>query len=328
MNAKENNKAHYERLLKNGSVELRCFDKSGKIKSNKSGMVIWSGLYDNWDSIRESLIFAEKEGFDVYNTINPTKAPASNEQLKPFLRATRDADISRIKTLFFDFDPDEKDENGCSNEDAQIALDLAAELVTFLYGYGWSVPTIAYSGNGAHVLYAVDLDVSMAKNFHGLYAGLARRFNKNGITFDVSVKNPARICRAYGTTNHKGNNKSECVFSGLETDGETIAQTINDLTPPKKRRTWVNTEKETPKTGKYIKNLDIAGLFSKHGLYLEPSTETGKHFVECPWSAEHTTNNATSTVIWEGEWSQFHCSHAHCAGRSVSDVIQLFGERK
>ncbi len=57
-----------------------------------------------------------------------------------------------------------------------------------------------------------------------------------------------------------------------------------------------------------------------------------KHAVTCPWSDEHTTAgdpNDTSTVIFEptkeGERSGFNCLHAHCAGRTVRDVLQKLG---
>jgi len=328
MTNKTGNQKHYERLLKNGTVEVRCIDKSGRLKKGSDRPVIWSGLFDSWDYLRTALLHGDKMGWDVYTTINPAKAPALNEALKPYQRTTKDSDISRIKTIFFDFDTEDKTADGSCAESVQAAVDLACELVVFLYDYGWGAPTLANSGNGAHLQYAVDLDVDVAKSLHGLYAGLALRFSRNNIGFDVSVKNPARICRAYGTTNRKGGNRSECEFSDDFTDTDAVLNTIQLLTPPKPKSTWVQTDAQKPVTGKFVKNMDIVGLFKSAGLYRAPSSEGGKHFVECINKASHSCNGTTDTVIWEGEWAQYKCSHAGCANLNISDVIETLGASK
>lgn len=50
--------------------------------------------------------------------------------------------------------------------------------------------------------------------------------------------------------------------------------------------------------------------------------------VRCPWAADHTTEPGvrdTSTVLFAASGTHtlgwFHCSHSHCAGRSVQDVL-------
>ena len=55
-----------------------------------------------------------------------------------------------------------------------------------------------------------------------------------------------------------------------------------------------------------------------------------KHAVRCPWAAEHSTDDdeqSTACVIWDchdGVWPSFHCSHAHCDGRGIRDVLQIW----
>ena len=81
----------------------------------------------------------------------------------------------------------------------------------------------------------------------------------------------------------------------------------------------------------YYSTLDIVSWFSAHGLYKRPSHEHGKHYVTCPWLNEHSTGDhpsKTDTVIWEadGRWPNFHCSHAHCEGRGIRDVLNHMGD--
>lgn len=80
------------------------------------------------------------------------------------------------------------------------------------------------------------------------------------------------------------------------------------------------------------RTLDVVAWFRAHDLYGKPGNEAGKHNVACPWSAEHSDNRDaedSDTVVWEAagdQWPRFHCSHAHCAGRRLEDVMRLLGD--
>jgi hypothetical protein len=51
--------------------------------------------------------------------------------------------------------------------------------------------------------------------------------------------------------------------------------------------------------------------------------------VICPWAREHTSgeDGDSSTVIFpattEAGWGLFHCSHAHCVGRTTADLLDI-----
>lgn len=73
----------------------------------------------------------------------------------------------------------------------------------------------------------------------------------------------------------------------------------------------------------------VVALFRDRNCYgreLEP----GKHAVLCPWAAEHSDRRPaedSDTVIWEtgaGQPEAFHCSHDHCHGRTLADVLDLW----
>jgi hypothetical protein len=79
---------------------------------------------------------------------------------------------------------------------------------------------------------------------------------------------------------------------------------------------------------------DTGVLFHAFGDrgWLGHEIEAGKWAVQCPWEALHTKGERldTSTVLFapsDGKtlgW--FHCSHAHCQGRDVRDVLSVFTE--
>ncbi len=75
-------------------------------------------------------------------------------------------------------------------------------------------------------------------------------------------------------------------------------------------------------SSQYIANLDVVSLFKDVGMYRFEGD--GKHFVTCPWNESHSSKTATETAIWEGMWPQFYCLHAHCAERTIKDVIAYF----
>lgn len=317
-------KHHLEMLLANGNVEIRCIDKSSDTylskPEHKRRPIIWSGVYDDYQVMRQALIQAEKNGWDTYNTINPIKNTATNDKLRPFNRTAKDTDVVKLNTIFFDFDPIRTTGEAATDEQVTLSVEQAEALADFLTDEGWSLPVIGFSGNGCHLMYRTDVDIKHAKSLKGLYAGLEKRFTTDEVGFDVTVKNPARIARTYGTTNHKAGRKSSCASSDEHTDESVILKTIEKLTPPKPKSTWVKPKSET-KAGKFIKNMDVVGLFKKAGLYLAPTQDNGKHFVTCFNAESHSYTSPSDSVIFEGEWAQFHCSHNSCSQLGIADAI-------
>jgi hypothetical protein len=82
--------------------------------------------------------------------------------------------------------------------------------------------------------------------------------------------------------------------------------------------------------GDYLK-LDVFSWFAAHGCDpVEYPAKAGAYDVTCPWSDQHTdpdSRTAGCTLIWEAHgkcWPNFHCKHAHCSGRAIEDVMQLW----
>jgi hypothetical protein len=202
------------------------------------------------------------------------------------------------------------------------------------------------SGNGAHAIYRVRIKATPGwrKAVAVLYAGLRDRtrepFDEMGVTFDATVRNPARIWRLYGTVNRKGQPTQERPHRRAEitlpagpwqvVSADVLKRTVSDLEPavvPK--RTPAPGPRAAHGRGDYS-TLDVVAWFRAHAAYRR-ELDGGKHAVDCPWGDEHTTTSTTGTdtVVWEtgdAGWPTFHCSHAHCDGRGLLDVIRLWGD--
>lgn len=74
--------------------------------------------------------------------------------------------------------------------------------------------------------------------------------------------------------------------------------------------------------------VDPAAMFRDAGMYRR-DLGGGKHAVICPWEGDHThpdfKGQGTSTVVWDGPPSTFHCSHAHCDGRDLATALAMLG---
>ena len=97
----------------------------------------------------------------VYVTLNPVHhdllARAANRVIEWAKHTTSDADILHLCWLLIDFDPVRR--SGISSTDLghAVALQRARECRAWLQSLGWPALVLADSGNGAHLLAAIDL---------------------------------------------------------------------------------------------------------------------------------------------------------------------------
>lgn len=303
-------------LLTRGRVEIRA----------QNGDQWWSGVFDDYASLARSARYAEKRGFNTYVGLNPCACPVTGN-IKPYRKAVSDDDVERICRVPFDFDPER--ETGTAATDIQLgyAKDRVRVLTDLLESFGWQAPIIGFSGNGYHVQYRVDLpnDDETKRALVGLYRGLRVRMSTAEVAFDPTVKNASRIFRLYGTTNQKAGRRSSCEFPStpVTLSADCVLSTAEALTPPKPQ---IAPAKRKRVKSKGLHNFDVVALFQRLGLYKRELGD-GKHAVICPQVHLHSSDdhfNKTDTVIWEGEWPQFHCSHAHCDGVNIYDVLDRY----
>jgi P4 family phage/plasmid primase-like protien len=155
----------------------------------------------------------EKFAPAVYVTLNPVDLDLLARCANTTKKAPRGGfcaeDSNVIRRFWILIDADPKRLAGVSTTDAEKAL--AAEMIgrvrDFLLAADFmSLMVEADSGNGYHLLVAVDLpaeDRGMVEAFLHL---LAAKFNTDTCQIDTSVHNPARITKLYGTLVKKGSN--------------------------------------------------------------------------------------------------------------------------
>jgi hypothetical protein len=298
-----------------------------------------SGLFDDADALR---LVARRlaDAGNLYCSLNaPRLIPTPNAMGATPLT---DGSITHHVRLPLDFDPLRP--TGTPSTDAELELALAARdrLVAALSALGWPAPARAVSGNGAHALYRCRLPAGDATRdmLRTLYAGLKADFGTQEVAFDSTVRNAGRIWRCYGTTNRKGTplpgrphrRAVVAIPNRWEAVSPRQVARLADSYARKPAPAAAAAPRAALPAGAAgdFRTLDVVAWFAAHGLYRRPLGES-KHAARCPWDAEHSTvdhEHSTATVIWQaaGGWPSFKCSHSHCEGRGIRDVMARLGD--
>lgn len=273
------------------------------------------------------------------NTVNPALLSRCMNRVRTADRReplTADGDIIRRNWLPIDIDPVRPSGISSSDEEHQQAIRKAEQIAGFLSELGWPEPIRADSGNGAHLLYRVDLENSgeSSEIVRSCLQTLDQIFSDDTCTIDTAVFNPARIWRLYGSLSRKGDHTTErphrrsrvisvpeeietIPFSELlhlaslrqEDDGTGSGQTRGD---GKGTRTASHD------------TIDLSSWLSQHGLsFTEKPYPGGRLYVldECPFSHAHKDGayaiQFTNGAIFAG------CHHNSCGSGT-----QRWGELK
>lgn len=196
-----------EVLFEPGVVaELRAF-KDGKITS---------GYFDDFEALAEQAAKLDGRGFSVYatpNPVNPALLARAANRARPVYRepTTSDVDVARRRWLPVDFDPVRPSGVSATNPERQAALWRAREVRDYLERQGWSEPVVGDSGNGAHLLYRVELpnDRESLELVKSVLEALSFKFSDERVSVDTTTSNAARIWKLYGTTARKGDSIEE-----------------------------------------------------------------------------------------------------------------------
>lgn len=167
-----------------------------------------SGYFDDWDKLADAALGIQARG--VYVTLNPVNpallARANNRvrDMKAGEAATSDSDIGARRWLPIDCDSVRPSGISATDAEHDLALARAREIRAYLQAQGWPEPLLADSGNGAHLLYRVELPADDGGLVEKALAALAFRFTDELVVVDQKNFNPARIWKLYGTLAAKG----------------------------------------------------------------------------------------------------------------------------
>lgn len=187
-----------------GVVEVRAIAEDGT----------HSGYFDDPKLVApaaELLDFSTVNG--VYITLNevaPALLARRANRVKMRLgrkdATTADSDILRRRWFPVDIDPVRPSGVSSTAEEHAHALKKAEELAAWLGEHGFPEPVRADSGNGAHLLYRVDLpnDDESRQLVQQALTVLSALFSDERCSIDTAVYNAGRIWKLYGTVSRKG----------------------------------------------------------------------------------------------------------------------------
>jgi hypothetical protein len=306
-------------LFPNGGViELRAL----------TDYLVHSGYFDNLDMLAEKAAnldtLPEVAGIYVtLNTVDPALLSRRANRVKMNLgrkdSTTSDADVVRRRWFPVDLDPVRPSGVSSTDEEHQTAIVRAAEIAAYLgREQGWPAPIMADSGNGAHLLYRIDLpndDESMDLVKGGLTV-LDTLFSEGSVSVDAANFNAARIWKLYGTTSRKGDNTSDrphrqaCL---LDVPDEVAVVQADQL-----RHLAGLLPRDDPNPVQRLKGqgLVLRNWLGTHGIGIrsEKPWQGGTLFVleECPFSSAH--RDGAFAIQFPSGAIHAGCQHASCGG--------------
>jgi len=257
------------------------------------------------------------------NEVNPALLSRRANRIKMRLgkkdSTTSDADILRRRWLPIDIDPLRPSGVSSTDEEHGLALAKAEEVARWIAGLGFPEPVRADSGNGAHLLYRIDLpnDEAATALVKSCLTTLDTLFSDERVNVDTANFNAARIWKLYGTVSRKGDNTPERPYRRsriLSAPEELSIATIDQLRDLIAR---LPTEQhaQQPATAK-DKGFDLRRWLSDHGVGVrsEKPYSGGTLFIldQCPFSSAHKDG---AFAIQFGNGAVFAgCKHTSCGG--------------
>jgi len=309
-------------------VELRALSKSGLTRS---------GYFKSQENLARTAEELDKSGdfkgiYVVLNEINPDAYGQNPERIATNPKTTRDADITRRIWLPVDLDSIRESGTSSTDEEHELAISRAKEIQECMRDMGWPEPILGDSGNGAHLLWKIDLpnDNTSRNLISNCLRVISKMFSDDKIEVDTSVGNASRIWKLYGTCARKGENTPDRPWRYskiLEVPDEikvvTRLQIANlvksiEVSPDHKYST---TE---------YKKIDIGAWIKSHELKVWRIKETPQFTLyvleNCPMNPAHNDRSAFF-IQWNSGDVYFKCHHNHCKDFGFSDVLEKFGEK-
>lgn len=316
-------------------VELRAFPKGRKRTD--------AGYFDgaHWGELADYATCMSASGDAVYITLNPVDPQLLSRyanRIQSFAKSTTtDKQVLRRRWLLIDLDPVRPSDTSATAAQLGAAANKAREVHSFLASSGWPEPVTALSGNGYHLLYAIDLpnDSDSAALVKGVLLALGERFDDAQTKVDRTVFNPARICKLYGTVANKGDHMSTAPWrlSCLMDTPARVAVTVEQLAmvQPLARAAVmiagpgtrpVQTVPITPDVDRFI----LEDFFTRHSMVYATDLHDGRErfrLARCPFNSEHVNGEAAVFRKPSGELG-FKCQHDSCASyhwKQVQDLL-------
>lgn len=294
------------------------------------------GYFDSehWEELARQTVDLTDQAAGIYVTLNPCQPALLARRANRLDRAsgkshtTTDRDIIRRRWLPIDCDPVRPAGVSATAMEHQLALDRADAIRRGLSERRWPEPLRADSGNGGHLLYAVDLPNDEATNqlFKRCLQTLNMTWGDDQVTVDESVANAARIWKLYGTKAGKG-----------DSTPERPHRYARLLEPPTERPPCVTLEQlsalaataHTTTINATSNNrsgaFDVEAWVNEHVDVLSGprAWQGGRRWViKCPWDPSHTDRSGY-IVQFPSQAIAAGCQHASCQGKGWKELREM-----
>jgi P4 family phage/plasmid primase-like protien len=304
------------------TYELRCPNAGATI----------SGYFNDFDILAKKASALSGNVPAVYITINPVKpellARAENRANPRAFITTGDREILRRTRLMIDCDAERPAGVSSTDEEHELALRRCRSIKNWLTQAGFPDPILADSGNGGHLIYAIDLpnDDASTTLVRSFLEAVGQQFSKAGVNVDQTVFNAARIDKLYGTMSCKGENTPERPHRLSR-----ILEAPDELqVVPKALLEKIAEPAPIPEPTKYcFGNVTLEGIeemMVKAGLHFhQPSPYRGGlrwRLKECPFADDHSGGRGGAAVFLQDGKVGFKCQHEHCSAKHAKHVFK------
>ena len=289
--------------------------------------------YEHISAVPEALkrLLSFRGVYVTVNPVNPDLLARAVNRLRPAGRnpTTADTDIVRRRWLLIDCDPRRASGVSSSNSEHESALAKAREIRDGLSSLGWADPIMTDSGNGAQLMYRIDLPADDGELVRRVIGEIAKASSEQ-VAIDTSVHNPARIWRLPGTMNCKGDSIPERphrMARILDEPQDIVSvsrEQMQDIVSYQSEDTQTDVPDDEWKHTMPAFDLDswIAQYCPELG---SPQPWKGGRkwiFPVCPFNEAHT--NKSAVLIQEPSGAvAFKCHHNGCSGNDWRALREL-----
>jgi hypothetical protein len=263
---------------------------------------------------------------NVYFSVNPIapKSVSGTQRFERVRATTRDRDVRALSMFVVDIDPQRQPrDRAASDAEKAHALAVSEAVRGCLVELG-AQPLVADSGNGYHLLVPVvpafDEDIEQAaRDARNLLRWLDVRFSTDEARVDVSMFNPSRICKLYGTMALKGTPTDEhphrwssIDLSDIPGDVDLFERArllVSDLAPPRTGFPLMRRSSPSQWEGWRAKAVAALPIEEVYGAWLTGSS-SGTGWLQCRDPASETGDQNPSAGVADGtgpaERGSFH----------------------
>ncbi len=287
--------------------------------------------YSHIDKVSDAIskLMSYRGVYVTVNPVNPDLLARAVNRLKSAGKTptTSDVDILERRWLLIDCDAVRPSGVSSSDEEHELAISKAHEIKDGLASLGWQEPIFCDSGNGAQLMYRIELPSNDDNLVQKCLTEIAKCSDDN-VNIDLTVHNPARIWRLPGTMNCKGDSiktrphRMAKILSKPQelsvTPKQKLLEIVNGV-PTKVEENNLEFEKES--------SFNIDEWIKQYCPDLPPPKpwQGGRKWVfgTCPFNPDHTDKSAVLIEQNSGAIA-FTCHHNGCIGNDWQKLRELF----